>query len=217
MARVNLEDVNKFGSSLNAFFSLKDDGDVARVRIMYETIDDVEAYSLHRVKIGNSERYVNCLRDTPDAPHSDCPLCANGSNPIVRLFLPLYCEDEKVVKFWERGKTIIKRLQSLFSRYNPLCAQVLEIERNGKAGDNQTSYSFYPSEDSEKVSMDDLPEVPEILGSYVLDKTKAELEEFLETGKMPGEVEKPSKGRNVEEDGNVRRRGNTRNSRRAAF
>lgn len=217
MARVSLEDIDKFGSSLNAFFSLKDDGDVARVRIMYEDADDVEAYSLHRIKLGNAERYVNCLRQSPESPHSDCPLCANGSNPIVRLFLPLYCEDERVIKFWERGRAIIKRLQSLFSRYTPLYAQVLEIERNGKAGDNQTSYSFYPVEDSEKVSREDLPEVPEILGSYILDKTKEELEEYLETGKMPGEVEKAPKSRNVEEDGNVRRRGNTRNSRRAAF
>lgn len=216
MARVKIEDAERFGSGMNAFFQLKDDGDVEKVRVMYETLDDVDAYSLHRVQVGNSERYVSCLRESPDDPLDDCPLCKAGNRTLVKLFIPLYCIEDGTVKLWERGKSIIKRLQSLFSRYNPLCGTILEIERNGKQGDNQTSYSFYPCDTEEKLTLDDLPEVPPVIGSYVLDKNKEELEEYIATGKMPGEAAASNnKNRNVEEDGVVRRRGaSTRTTRR---
>lgn len=214
MARIALGDVDKYGSSGNSFFQLKDDGDVAQVRFMYEEIEDVDAYVVHRVKIGNQQRYVSCLREDPDAPLDDCPLCASGAKPMVRLFIPLYDETEKVVKFWERGKQIIKRLQSLFQRFTPLCSHVFEIERNGKQGDNQTTYQFYPA-DGESKSMEDLPEVPEIMGNYILVKNKDELEEYLDTGKMPGVEESSNKSnRDVEQDAGVRRRGRANSTRR---
>lgn len=212
MARIVIDDVEKYGGGGNAFFQLKDDGEVAKCRVLYGTIDDVEAYTLHKVPLGNSERYVSCLRQSPDDPLSVCPLCAAKYRTEVKLFLPIYMEDEKVIKIWERGKKIIKQLQSMFNRYNPLYGTIMEIERQGKQGDNQTSYQFFPIETDNK-SFEEFPEIPEILGTYVLDKTKEELEEYLNTKVMPGVEVSNKSGRNVESDG-VRRRGTPPNTRR---
>lgn len=203
MARIVIEDVDKYGGGGNSFFQLKDDGEVAKCRILYETIEDVEAFTLHKVQIGNSERYVSCLRQSPEDPLSVCPLCERKARTEVKLFLPIYMENEGVVKIWERGKKIIKQLQGMFNRYNPLCGTVIEIERSGKQGDNQTSYQFFPL-NTDNQTLDNFPEIPEVFGNYVLDKTKEEIEQFLQTGNMPGvEVKRE---RNVESDG-IRRRG----------
>lgn len=217
MGRINLDDADKFSNGGNPFFQLKDDGDTEVVRIMYGSIDDVDAFLLHRVEINGQQRYVSCLRENPDDDASVCPLCASGSKTCVRLFIPMYSVKDKVVKFWERGKNMIKKLQSLCSRYNPLYDTPIEIERCGKAGDNQTSYNFYAQKE-EPVDLEELPEVPDIMGSYILDKSAEELEEFVKTGKMPGEEASNRKSRNVEDDG-VRRRGSStsRRSRREQF
>ena len=63
--------------------------------------------------------------------------------------------------------------------------------------------------------MEDLPEVPEIMGNYILEKNKDELEEYLDTGKMPGVEESSNKNnRDVEQDAGVRRRGRANSTRR---
>lgn len=210
MGRIAIDDVDKYGGGGNAFFQLKDDGDTENVRIMYETIEDVDAYTLHKIKVGNSERYVSCLRENHDDPLTDCPLCEAKCKTEVRLFIPLYTLSDNTIKFWERGKTFVKKLQNLFKRHKPLCGTVFEIERNGRKGDNQTSYEFYGGE-SDSTTLEDLPEIPEILGTYVLEKTKDELQAYVDTGKLPGEEDK--KSRDVEQDG-VRRRGNSNSTRR---
>ena len=47
MGRVRYDEVDKYGGQGGAgFFSLKDDGDTARVRFMYNGIDDVATATL---------------------------------------------------------------------------------------------------------------------------------------------------------------------------
>ena len=65
MGRVRYDEVDKYGGQGGAgFFSLKDDGDTARVRFMYNGIDDVEAFAVHQIEGEDGrKRYVNCLRE----------------------------------------------------------------------------------------------------------------------------------------------------------
>ncbi len=178
--RFNFNDAENYGQqNAGSFFQLKDDKDTARVRFLYNTIDDVEGYVVHQVDIGDKKRYVGCLRSYNE-PVDKCPLCARGYKQIPKLFVKLYNEDSKEAQIWERGKTFFQRISSLAAHYNPLCDEVVEIERNGKKGDMQTKYEFYPVESSQ-FDMDSV-ECSEPLGSIILDKSADEMAEFLQTG-----------------------------------
>ena len=86
MARVKLEDVDKVVTSSTQFFQMKNDGDIEKVNILYETIDDVECHSLHKVKVNGRDRWVECLREVGDEVEA-CPLCASGSKIVLRVFV----------------------------------------------------------------------------------------------------------------------------------
>ena len=150
------------------------------VRFMYNTIDDVEGFSVHEVEVDGKRRYVNCIREYGD-PMDNCPLCAARMKLVTKLFILLYdCESDQI-KIWDRGSTFQKRLESLFARYNPLVATAFDIERSGKPHDMGTTYSFFPVE-TDETQIEDLPELPIILGGLVLDKDYDELVFFLDQG-----------------------------------
>ena len=88
---------------------------------------------------------------------------------------------------------------SLCSRYNPLVSVPFEIERNGKKGDTNTVYETFAL-DADDITLEDLPEIPSLLGTLILDKTFDELTEFLETGDFPSAEEEPVSRRNPEKD-----------------
>ena len=189
MARFNVNEVENYGGQGGGgFFSLKNDKDVATVRFMYNTIDDVEGYSVHEIEVDGKKRYVNCLREY-NQPLDDCPLCAAKFKVRVRLFVILYDVESEEVKIWDRGKTFFSKLSSLCARYNPLVSTPFEIERNGKKGDTKTTYETYAL-DTDDVTLEDLPEVPELLGTLILDKSYEELEFFLNNGYFEEDVEK---------------------------
>lgn len=195
-ARFNFNEADNYGQqNAGSFFQLKDDKDTARVRFLYNTIDDVEGYVVHEVEVGDKRRYVGCLRSYNE-PADKCPLCARGYKQIPKLFVQLYNEDVNEAQIWERGKTFFQKISSLASRYNPLCNEVVEIERNGKKGDMQTKYEFYPVDNSE-FDMSSV-EVSEPLGSIILDKTADEMREFLQTGGFADEGQNASVNRNDE-------------------
>ena len=189
MARFNVNEVENYGGrGGGGFFSLKNDKDVATVRFMYNTIDDVEGYSVHEIEVDGKKRYVNCLREY-NQPLDDCPLCAAKFKVRARLFVILYDVESEEVKIWDRGKTFFSKLSSLCARYNPLVSTPFEIERNGKKGDTKTTYETYAL-DTDDVTLEDLPEVPELLGTLILDKSYEELEFFLNNGYFEEDVEK---------------------------
>ena len=52
MGRFGASEVDNYGGSGgSSFFTLKDDGDVARVRFMYNSMEDVVGYAVHEVEI----------------------------------------------------------------------------------------------------------------------------------------------------------------------
>ena len=184
MARVSYEDSEKYYSGSGSdWFQLKNDGDVARVQFMMNSIDDIPIFSTHKVKVGDKERYVDCLRN-PHDPIDVCPFCAEGMPAKAVRFIIMFQHDDNKVKIWERGRQFISKLQGLINRYNPLEDHVFEIERHGKAGDTNTKYEIYPLDGVEAVNMEDI-EMPELEGSLILQKTFEEMEAFLDTGKFP--------------------------------
>lgn len=188
MGRFSEQDAENYGNSNNSsFFTLKNDKDTARVRFMYNSMQDVFGYAVHEIQLGDKRRYVNCLRDYTD-PKDVCPLCAAGNVQKAKVYVPLYDVDEQAVKIWERGKKYLSSLSSLCSRYSsadtPLVSHVFEIERNGKPKDTQTTYREFEIK-KDDTTLADLPEVPEVLGSIVLDKSADELRYFLEHREFP--------------------------------
>lgn len=187
MARFSANDADNYGGSGSSFFSLKNDGDTARVRFMYNDMEDVEGYAVHEVHDGDNRRYVNCLREYNE-PKDKCPFCAAGYNQIAKLYIPLYDVDEGEVKIWERGKQFFNKIGGICARYTnsdtPLVAHTFDVERHGKKGDTSTTYELYET-GNDDTCLEDLPEAPEVLGSIILDKTAEEMEDFLEYGEFP--------------------------------
>ena len=201
MARFNMETADRYGGQGGAgYFSLKNDKDVATVRFMYNGMDDVEGYAVHQVEIDGKKRYVNCPREYNE-PIDKCPFCAAKKFQQARLFIPLYNVKENKVQVWERGKKFFGKISSLCARYPDLVSHEFEIDRHGAKGDTSTSYEIYEVKHDD-TTLEDLPDLPEILGGVVLEKSVDDMEFYVENGYFPPE----------EDDIPVRRRGRSEDS-----
>ncbi len=184
MARFNASMVENYKpAGAGSFFSLANDGDYESVRLMYNTMEDVELFSVHEVEVNGQTYWVNCLREY-DQPVHECPLCAAGNKLQVKMWVPLYLTKTQEVKVWERGRTFVSKLESAARRYNPLCSCIFEIERNGKKGDQNTTYELMYVE-KDDTQLQDLPELPQVAGSIVKELTADQMEDYLQTGQVP--------------------------------
>lgn len=208
MAKISLQDSGKFTQGgAGGFFTLADDGDIAKVRFLYEEEDgsDVDYYVVHEVEIDGKKRYVNCLAvDEEGHIHKeDCPLCQEKYKMQEKLFLQLYNSDKGEVQVWERGKNFVKKILSYINRYGSLCAQEFEIERKGKKGDTSTTYEFFAMKE-DGMTLDKFEhEKQELLGGLILDCTMDDMYDILDgVYKIPGSDDNSnnnsSKGRNDE-------------------
>lgn len=202
MARFRADDVDHYGGQGGGgFFALRDDKDTAQVRFMYESVDDVEGLSVHEIKTDDGKkRYVNCLRAYND-PIDNCPFCAAQKPVQAKLFVPIYDVESGTTKTWERGKKFFSKISSLCSRYPNLVSHIFTIERNGKAGDQTTSYEIFEDE-KDNTKLEDLPEAPSLSG-LVWDKSAEDMEYYLEEGEFPSTDD--------DEDERPRRRDSRRN------
>lgn len=199
MARFNTETADKYGGQGGAgYFSLKNDKDVARVRFMYNGIDDVEGYAVHQVEIDGKKRWVNCLREY-NQPIDTCPFCREKMYTNAKLFIPLYNLDEDKCQIWERGKKFISKISSICARYPDVVSHVFEIERNGKPHETTTTYEIYEV-DKDDTTLEDLPEISDPLGTVVLDKSADDMEFYLENGYFPPTGEEVPVRRNSRRD-----------------
>lgn len=200
MARFSYEEADNYGGNGgHGFFSLANDGDVAKVRFMYNKLEDIEGVAVHQIEVNDKKRYVNCLREY-GKPVDDCPLCKKGMFVNAKLFIPVFEIESGQVKIWERGKKFFGKMASLCSRYaskEDLVSHIFEVERHGKKGDTQTTYEIYDCE-KDGTTLEDLPEVPEIVGGLVLDKDKDELQYFVDYGVFPDD-DTPNRSRGSEE------------------
>lgn len=183
MARININNSGKYtNNGGTTFFSLPDDGDVAKVRFLYDQEDgsDLDYYLVHQVELNGKKRYVNCLAVQEDGSLDThkCPLCQEGNMRQEKLFLQLYNEETDEVQLWERGKTFVPKIQSLINRKKHLVAQSIEVERNGKKGSQSTTYQFYPLDVDEK-TLEDFPEKVDLLEKFIIDATYEDMEAII--------------------------------------
>lgn len=178
-------DIDNYSPSTPGRFVLKKNGDKARVRFMYETINDVGGHSVHKVKLPDgSFRWVECLREYGD-PAELCPLCDspdyNDKKLSSKIWVPLYNEDTQEVVTWERGKKFwSSQLYPLMvERGEPFCGNVFVITRVGEPGDIETTYEITFDECDGKI-LEDLDEMPS-MENVVLEKTFEELQKFVKT------------------------------------
>lgn len=186
MARYGIQDADNYGGGSGKFFSLKNHGDKARVRFMYDTIEDVQGVAVHEVEVDGRRVMVDCLREYHQ-PVDDCPFCAARIAQKGKLFIPIYNIDDDQCQVWERGaKKYMQKFSNLCARYGaPLFATPFEIEREGKSNDTNTEYAFYP-EQSDDTTVDDLPEPVDIYeAEIVLQKDADAMVYFLDHGKFP--------------------------------
>lgn len=182
MGRIKVEDIEKYKSQDGAnWFKLENDGDIARVQFMYKTIDELDVFACHKVKSGQYDNYVNCIRDYDD-PIDDCPLCKAGFNTHPVIVLAMYDLDSQEVKIWQRGRYFQKKLEGLFNRYPDLSKKVIEIERHGAKGSTETTYELFPSE-LEPVDLTDV-EKPDV-SKFVMTKSFDDLNYYLEHESFP--------------------------------
>lgn len=184
MARFRADEAEHYGGSGGAgYFSLKNDKDVATVRFMYDSVDDIAGYAVHEVEIDGKKRYVNCPREY-NQPKDMCPFCKANKFTVVKLFVPIYNVDEDRVQVWERGKKFISKISSICARYPHVVSHKFEIERNGKVGEQTTTYEIYEV-GQDNTTLEDLPEQNDVLGTLVLDKSTDDMEFFLDNGYFP--------------------------------
>lgn len=197
MARLTGDNIEQFKSGSGSgefkkinYLSLKEDKETVRIRLLYDGADDIEGYSVHRVKVGDYELPVNCLLER-DGSIDDCPFCREKYPKQARVYVPVYDEDAGEFKFWDRPNSFYGQLTGLCGRYPHIVSRVFEVERNGEKGSNRPSYQFYPIGDKDGTTIDDilddcgLEELPSAVGTKILDKTADEMEYYLAHGEFP--------------------------------
>lgn len=195
MGRITEEEATKYSTSNGTWFQLKNDKDYATVQFVLNSSEDLAPYVCHKVPLGDKERYVDCL----STYGKECPLCHSGYEQKLVRFVIMYQHEDNQMKIWERGKTFIQSIQGFMNRYNPISNFVFQIERNGKPGDKKTQYPIYPMPDIKAIDLSD-KEVPQILGSIILQKNENEMETYLQTGNFPNEEEQPVQRRAVNQN-----------------
>ena len=203
MARFNAsESAHYGGQGGTGFFGISNDKEVKQVRFMYDSVDDVEGMSVHKVKVDDRDRYVNCLR-AYNEPVDSCPFC-KGHIPVqARLFIPVYNVDEDAVQIWDRGKSMFEKITGLCARYGTktsFVSNIFDVERHGKAGDKKTTYEIYLNQ-TDDTQLTDLPDVPDVLGGLVMDKSAEDMEYYLSEHEFP-----PTGDDNDVEEEPIRRR-----------
>ena len=208
MGRFKASEADNYGGQGGAgFFKLANDRDKATVRFLYRDIEDVEGTSVHRVEVGRDsngkpiKRYVDCLRDYSQ-PVDDCPFCREGYKVEAKLFIPIFNETENQMQIWDRGKKMFQKMSSLCSRYPNLVSHTFEIERNGKAGEQTTTYEIYET-GQDDTQLDDFEDIPGT-GSLVLEKSADDMEYYIECHQFPptGDEEEAPRRRDTRDSGN---------------
>lgn len=190
MARFSYEEADNYGAPKSNYFSLKDDGDTAKIRFLLNDLNDLQGVSTHEVQVGDRKIDVECLR-AYNEPVEKCPLCAAGYKTNAKLYIPVYDEGSKESKIWTRGKSFFNKMSSLCARYNPLVATPFEVERVGKKGDTNTTYETFAGQ-TDNAIIEDFPEV-EIENVAFQVKTAEDMNTYLDTGSFPEETNRQSR------------------------
>jgi hypothetical protein len=168
------------------FFSLKDDGDKATVKILLRNEQDILKFAkpLHMVEINGYQNKVLCLNNPGEDDKCEC--CNAGIKRQLKIMLPLYNVETKQVELWERGINQIKDLQVMLGKYGDLSQHTFEIIRSGKAKSKDTKYTMMYDPTQVDVNVDEL-QIPEITGrnfKLILDLSMEQQKEAMLEGKV---------------------------------
>lgn len=197
MAQISYEDVKANDNEYSVeFFNIKNDGGEALVRILCDSISDLDILTVHPVTIGQSafpNREVSCLR-TPHEPLEKCPFCNSGEKVKQRVYIKMLQYDPQTHKpsavVWNRPAGVyVPKLKSYIDNYGPLSQIMCKIVRHGSGLD--TTYDIIPNLnpqlytlDAYKLDTSDFEDF-KVLGRMVLDKTADEMIEYMRTGQFP--------------------------------
>ena len=180
------------------FFSLKDDGDEAIVRFIYDDVSQFDIRTVHSIPLNGKYRDVNCIRDSHE-PLSRCPMCNDGA-PLRRRFYIYFLQyvkqpDGSYVAqgcVWSRAaREYGIKLKGYMDNYGPLSDMICKIIRHGKAGDIQTTYEIIPNLNKniypDTVFVKDFSCFDNVNnnGFVVMNKNAEELRYYQETGQFP--------------------------------
>lgn len=188
MARVSFENLEEFApSGVVNYFTLKDDGDSMRVRLMVDDCAELNPYTVHTVKVGGYDRRVDCIRSYGDTLDK-CPLCLAQNRATGRFYIPLIDEESGKTYLWDRGYSFKNVIQNFINDINGdcPCSHVTTITRNGAANDTNTTYTM-DVDVSDGTTLSDIMDhygvdVPDPIGTVVLSKTYEEMQRFVSTG-----------------------------------
>ncbi len=189
MARINFNEVDSYSNNTgNDWFKLQNNNDSALVQFLFKDLDDLDIFSVHEVEVkyknGQSKtRFLDCKRNYDD-PLDVCPLCERGSQRKPVIILSLYDHTDKKVKIWQRGKKFLETLKGYSTQYPDFTKVPFRIIRNGAKGDQNTTYTVIPATDVTPINVEDV-ERPNLLGSFILDKTVDEINTYIDTGAFP--------------------------------
>ena len=201
MGQVSFNQANEMSNYSNdngfGFFSLKNNGDEAIVRIMHDTVDSFDIVAVHSIEVNGKYRKINCLRNDPREPLDNCPLCTSGSKLENRFFIHLIqydkLQDGSIVpsaKIWDRSFSYAKRLASMIQEYGPLSDCIFKIKRNGAAKSMDTTYDIMLANPQVYIpqlfpKVDDLFKDYKTIGTIVMDKNYDEITQFMVSGQFP--------------------------------
>lgn len=163
------------------FFSLKDDGDRATVKVLISNEEDILRFAkpVHMVEINGYQNKVLCTGE-------GCECCKVGIKRNLKIMLPLYNTATNQVELWERGINQIKDLQVMLGKYGDLTQHTFEIIRSGKAKSKDTKYTMMYDPTKVDVDLTTL-EIPEITGrnyKLILDLSPEQQVEAMLEGKV---------------------------------
>lgn len=198
MAQIRFEDIQENNNNQNriGYFSLKNHGDEAIIRIMHDSTDSFEIVSTHQIEVNGKYRRINCAR-TPFEPVDNCPICATGKNAQQRFYMHLiqYSKNEagQIVaepKIWERPVSFATTIKNLITNYGPLSESIFKIHRNGAARAMDTTYDIMympPNQFPENIypKMKDAFDGYSVIGTAVMNRSVEDIITYLQTGNFP--------------------------------
>lgn len=197
MAQISYEEVKANDNDFAVgFFSLKNDGDEAVVRILCDKISDLDIMTIHAITVGQSafpNREVSCLRTAHD-PLDKCPLCNAGEKVKQRVYIKMLQYDpntrEPHAVVWNRpAGQYVPQIKSYIDNYGPLSQICCKIIRHGSG--LETKYDIIPNLNPQVYNLNDYKldvsdfEEFSVLGRMVYDKNADEIREFMATGNFP--------------------------------
>lgn len=212
MAKISFDSVSTVsenqGSTSNVrYFSLKNDGDEAIVRIMQDDVSSFDIHTVHDIVVDNKHRKVECIRE-PHQTVDACPFCEAEEKLQQRIYVKMIqyvVENGQIIPqavVWERpASTFARKLKSLMDEYGPLSDYIFKIKRNGAAGSKDTTYELMLAHPNQ-YPIDRYPKV-DLFGDYnplghaILNKSAEEMIQFLNTGVFTTSYTTPAPVNNI--------------------